>query len=470
MDFTGVPFRPADIPERITVHLGLPDAPAMDLAVLFPDYIKAVTSAELYPGWPENILRACVCLYVSHALSRVRSGWYRKQGHRFDITAVRPYDPIYLPGQTLYANLCRLCDEAFCDYVQYTDGAMPRPMEISPDSGAMQRELASLGRQGLPFQEILAQYCGEGTQLIRGAPIQTPLPAYPGVPVQKGDSGESVRWMQLALCLIAYGFPSIPHPGAPDGSFGARMDRCVRRFQAFAGLRVTGAIGKAAWYRASFLAREIQEDLHLHIQESLMPRVPRVYTHELREGDSGDPVLLVQYFLALLCRYYEGLPDIRPSAVFDKETTAAVGAFQAAAGRTQTGRVGRRTYESIYRAYRGIVSAGCFPMDAAPYPGTVLRQGAQGESVRVLQEYLCGVSKLRPDVPHVDKTGQFGSQTQLSVIRYQSQAGLAADGQVDAQTWAALVKDNAVQRAALSIRLGQTIRHTLKERGAHNDL
>lgn len=37
------------IPETITVHLGLPNQPAENVTVPFPDYIKNVASSEIYP-------------------------------------------------------------------------------------------------------------------------------------------------------------------------------------------------------------------------------------------------------------------------------------------------------------------------------------------------------------------------------------------------------------------------------------
>ena len=37
------------IPETITVHLRLPNQPAENVTVPFPDYIKTVTYSEIYP-------------------------------------------------------------------------------------------------------------------------------------------------------------------------------------------------------------------------------------------------------------------------------------------------------------------------------------------------------------------------------------------------------------------------------------
>ena len=41
------------IPETITVHLGLPNQPAENVTVPFPDYIKNVASSEITPHGPK---------------------------------------------------------------------------------------------------------------------------------------------------------------------------------------------------------------------------------------------------------------------------------------------------------------------------------------------------------------------------------------------------------------------------------
>ena len=59
------------VPEYITVHLGAPDAPAENVTLPFPDYIKNVAASELYPTWNENALRANILAQISVALNRV---------------------------------------------------------------------------------------------------------------------------------------------------------------------------------------------------------------------------------------------------------------------------------------------------------------------------------------------------------------------------------------------------------------
>jgi hypothetical protein len=60
------------IPDYITVHLGKPEnTAARSVRVKFSEYIKNVTSSEIYATWPEQSLRANIHAIVSFALNRV---------------------------------------------------------------------------------------------------------------------------------------------------------------------------------------------------------------------------------------------------------------------------------------------------------------------------------------------------------------------------------------------------------------
>ena len=80
------------IPETITVHLGLPNQPAENVTVPFPDYIKNVASSEIYPTWPEAAIRANIYAQITYALNRIFNEFYRSQGYDFDITSTTQYD------------------------------------------------------------------------------------------------------------------------------------------------------------------------------------------------------------------------------------------------------------------------------------------------------------------------------------------------------------------------------------------
>ncbi|HAJ96655.1 MAG TPA: spore cortex-lytic protein, partial [Ruminococcus sp.] len=72
---TGEPF----IPQNITVHLGFPDSDAPNVTLPFPDYIKNVTSSEIFPTWSEVAIRSNIYVIVTFALNRIYTEWYRSR-------------------------------------------------------------------------------------------------------------------------------------------------------------------------------------------------------------------------------------------------------------------------------------------------------------------------------------------------------------------------------------------------------
>ena len=73
-----------NIPETVTVHLGLPESDARNVTVSFPDYIKNVASSEIYPTWPESAIRANIYAQISYALNRIYTRYYPSRGfHRY---------------------------------------------------------------------------------------------------------------------------------------------------------------------------------------------------------------------------------------------------------------------------------------------------------------------------------------------------------------------------------------------------
>ncbi|MCL2409136.1 MAG: hypothetical protein FWC96_05920 [Oscillospiraceae bacterium] len=84
-------LREVFIPDFITVHLGRPDNPAArNVRVSFIDYIKNVTSSEIYPTWPHNALVANIHAIVSFTLNRIYTA----------IRFLRMF--CFLPSQTMY--------------------------------------------------------------------------------------------------------------------------------------------------------------------------------------------------------------------------------------------------------------------------------------------------------------------------------------------------------------------------------
>ena len=71
----------------------------------------------------------------------------------------------------------------------------------------------------------------------------------------------------------------------------------------------------------------------------------------------------------------------------------------------------------------------------ALYPGTVLREGARGDSVRIMQESLTLIHDTYPNISAVNNTGYFGPLTKQSVTEFQRQFGLTPNGIIGGATW-----------------------------------
>ena len=61
--------------------------------------------------------------------------------------------------------------------------------------------------------------------------------------------------------------------------------------------------------------------------------------------------------------------------------------------------------------------------------------GSESEAVRIIQEYLNLISQYYPEIPSITPTGYFGERTRESVIAFQEEFGLPANGAVGPVTW-----------------------------------
>ena len=242
------------IPEYITVHLGAPDAPAENVTVPFPRYIKGVAASEIYPTWEENALRANVLAQISVALNRVYTEYYRSRGYDFDITNNTQFDQAFSPDQETFDNINAIVDDSFNNYIvrrgnieplyaQFCDGVRTRCRGLSQWGS---QELAAKGKT---FWEILQHYYGQDIELVYNAPVGDSTPSYPGRPLTVGSAGEDVRTLQRELNRIHKNYPAIPAIAHTDGVFGADTAAAVKEFQRVFELTQDGVVGKATWYR-----------------------------------------------------------------------------------------------------------------------------------------------------------------------------------------------------------------------------
>ena len=438
----GTPF----IPSTITVHLGRPDAPAENVTLPFPDYIKNVASSELYPTWPENALRANIYAQVSFALNRIYTEWYRSQGYDFDITNTTAFDQAFVNGRSVFDEVSRIVDELFNDYVRrqgtveplftaYCDGRQ------TICDGLRQWDTVTLAKQGLTPYEILQRYYGNDIDIV-SAPVRANVPSYPGIALRQGDAGNSVQQMQMRLNRISRNYPAIPKIANPNGIFGADTDEAVRKFQQIFGLSPDGVIGKETWYRIAYIYTSVKRLSELNSEGVQYSEISTQYPSQLSSGSSGEYVSVLQYYLAVISRFYDSVPSVSQTGVFDTQTENAVKAFQRTFGLEPDGIVGRNTWNDIYRAYRGIVvDQGLLSGGAALYPGSILQLGSSGEYVSLLQEYLNELARVYPSIPSVTVDGRFGQATDTAVRAAQNQLGLTPNGIVGAVTWSAIANE-----------------------------
>ena len=451
------------IPETITVHLGAPGTPAQNVTLPFLDYITNVASSEIYPTWPENAVRANMYAQISFALNRIYTQYYRSRGYDFDITNSTTIDQSFVNGRDIFDNIREIAGEIFDSYVRrrgsieplftaYCDG-----VEVSCD-GLSQWGSVDLANRGLSPYEILTTYYGDDIDIVTDVPVAGLTAAVPQFPLRVGNVGDDVRTVQIRLNRIAQNYPAIPKIVQTDGIFVEDTEAAVRAFQEIFNLTPDGVVGRATWYEIQAIYAGVKRLNELDSEGVRLEEVTKQFPRVLREGDSGTGVLSLQYYLSFLAAYYNTIPAVSIDGTFGPATRAAVVDLQSTFGLVPDGIVGPETWETMYRAYLGIV--GTVPEEftvsgAIPFPGVVLRQGADSPAVRVLQEYLNRISQAYPSVPSVTPTGYFGNQTEAAVRAFRAEFGLPASGAVDAIAWTAIADLYADLVASDSLQDGQ---------------
>ena len=437
-----MPLNPV-IPTEITVHLGSPQSSAENVTVPFVDYIKNVASSEIYPTWPENALRANIYAIITFALNRIYTEWYKSQGYDFDITNSTQYDQAYVKGRTVFENISQIVDEIFNSYVVKQGSIQPFFTQFcngttSTCPGLSQWGTVTLANEGRTPYEILQNYYGEDINIIMNAPIADVDESYPGRPLKIGDSGNDVKIIQNQLNSISKNYPAINYIIMPSGVFDTQTENAVKKFQEIFFLPVTGQVDKATWYKIKryFVGvRRLTElnSIGITVAEAALP-----FETELKQGDSGQSVTAIQYYLNVIAYFNGNLNTMPIDSVFGEQTTNAVKVFQQYFSLPVTGIVDRDTWNKITDAYGEVVAnlpEGYAGIQAQLYPGYVLSEGMRGENVRNLQTYLSAISDVLPQVSKITVDGVFGPATTQAVRDFQSLYGLPVTGNVGPSTW-----------------------------------
>lgn len=434
------------IPESITVHLGAPDSPAQNITVSFPDYIKNVASSEIYPTWPENALRANILAQISFALNRIYTEYYRSRGYDFDITNSTTIDQSFIPGRDIFENISQIVDEIFTDYISRQGSVEPLFAAYCDGvrvtcNGLSQWGSVSLAEAGSTPYEILTAYFGDDIDIITDNNVQNIPESYPGVSLSLGLSGNDVAFIQRRLNRISKNYPSIPKISSPIGIFNEETEAAVKEFQRIFDLTPDGIVGRATWYKIARIYNAVKRLSEINSEGIPLEDVTNTFQTELSEGDAGNDVKNLQYFLSFISEFEPEVPSIQIDGIFGPNTRRAVEAFQQLYGIPVTGTVDLVTWRSLYSAYRGMLNSlpeGYLNNVTSIYPGTPLTIGSRGDAVRDLQTYLNFIADFYTDIPKISVDGVFGPATLEAVNEFERLFGLPETQSVGYPTWQAI--------------------------------
>lgn len=428
------------IPTYITVHLGRPDSNAENITVPFLYYLKNVASSEIYPTWPVEALKANIWAQTSLALNRIYTEWYPSQGYDFDITNSTAFDQAFVKDRNIFDSISEIVNETFNEYIQKSNYQEPYYAEycdgkIASCPGMKQWGTLSLANQGYSALEILRYYYGNDIRIRESNNIQDVQASYPGI-LRIGSSGQEVFEMQEFLNAIAVNYPIIPVIFPVNGVFKENTEAAVRAFQRQFNLNVDGVVGKATWYKISYIYAAVRKLAEL----GSIGRIEDLYSGQypgtpLRQGDRGVEVQLLQFYLSSISVFYPQIPNVTIDGIFGQNLLKAVLNFQQNFGLIDDGIVGRSTWEKIYAVYETL-SDKIVPEENIPaYPGRTFQQGSSGEEVLRIQRALNTISTQYPGIPMLVEDGFFGSATTTAVRAFQRQFSLTVDGIVGELTW-----------------------------------
>ena len=389
-------------------------------------------------SWPEEALRANIIAQVSLALNRIWTEWYPSRGYSFNITGSPGYDQAYVNGRTVFAVMERLTAELFNTFVQRSGDAEPYFTEYCDGKtvtcpGMKQWGTVDRAREGLNALQILRHYYGNRVQLVTTNNIAAIPSSYPGSPLRRGNTGTNVRILQKQLSRIAKDYPSFGKP-AVTGTFDEATENSVKKFQKQFGLTADGIVGKATWYKISYVYVSVKDLAELTSEGETAEGIQSAGGWPgtvLRRGSTGSSVEQVQFWLSDLAQFDSSLVRVSVDGSYGAATERAVRAFQQKQSLTADGVVGQTTWNALYAAWVDAQS----DLGGTAWPGTALRRGDIGMEVRLVQFWLRLAADNYSALRTVTVDGSYGATTVSAVTAFQSLFGLTADGVIGRSTW-----------------------------------
>lgn len=136
-----------------------------------------------------------------------------------------------------------------------------------------------------------------------------------------------------------------------DGIYGPETTEAVRKFQETRNLPQTGLADYETWDR---IFGEYQDTVNL-TNEALPFHVYPIEVLEIKLGDSGDAVVVVQLLLNKFASKYSNLKNVNVTGKYNIETADAVKNFQSITLLEPTGTVNKPTWNEMVKLYRAFL-------------------------------------------------------------------------------------------------------------------
>ena len=332
----------------------------------------------------------------------------------------------------------RLTAELFNTFVQRSGDVEPYFTEYCDGKtvtcpGMKQWGTVDRANEGMNALQILRYYYGNRVQLVTTDNIAAIPSSYPGSPLRRGSTGTNVRILQKQLSRISKDYPSFGKPSV-TGTFDEATESSVKKFQKQFGLTADGIVGKATWYKISYIYVSVKNLAELTSEGETAEGTQSAGGWPgtvLRRGSTGSSVEQVQFWLSDLAQFDASLPSVTVDGRYGATTERSVRAFQQKQHLTADGVVGQTTWKALYAAWVDAQS----DLGGTAWPGMVLRRGDTGMEVRLVQFWLRLAADNYTALRTVTVDGKFGAATVSAVQAFQTLFGLTSDGAVGRSTW-----------------------------------
>ena len=164
------------------------------------------------------------------------------------------------------------------------------------------------------------------------------------------DNRQNTFELQKFLKKISETSPEIPFLNT-DGIYGNETQEAVRKFQETRNLNPTGIADSETWDKIF-----AEYEALIALTENALPfDVFPIDILEIKLGDKGDVVLVIQILLNNFASKYSNLKRVNVNGQYTKETADAVSAFQNVTQLNPTGTVNRPTWNEMINLYRAFL-------------------------------------------------------------------------------------------------------------------